>query len=211
MSFKYRLWTEVSSDDGAVKGVYAIEVGGVHFGNDDKGGSFSGDEVNVETRWAYTDFALSDGRMKVGLQPVKINDFFWNETATGVHYKVGDFQAAWYRGYENGDADDDSDGEDLDAFYLRYNLKPAEDVKIGLFGVWQTSDAGGDDSLIGKKFRVKELDGYDLDLYTFGIDGGMKSGAFFAKWDLMFQAGDLAEDLRLRWLLGSRRSRHEAG
>nr|WP_320049087.1 hypothetical protein [uncultured Desulfuromonas sp.] len=193
-SFKYRLWTEVASDDGAVKGVYAIEVGGVHFGDGDKGGEFSGDGINVETRWAYTDFALSSGRMKVGLQPVKINNFFWNETATGIHYKVGDFEAAWYRGYEMGDTD--SNAEDLDAFYVRYNIKPAEDVKIGLFGVWQTSDANGDlDSVDDLTWKVKKLAGYDLDLYTIGVDGGMKAGSFFANWDLMYQAGDFMEDV----------------
>ena len=191
-AFKYRLWTEVASDDGAVKGVYAIEVGGTHFGQSD-GGDFSGDEVNVETRWAYTDFALSDGRMKVGLQPVKINKFFWNETATGVHYKVGNFEAAWYRGYEMEDTD--SNAKDLDAFYVRYNVKPAEDVKIGLFGVWQTSDAGGElDSIDDLTWKVKKLTGYDLDLYTFGIDGGMKTDAFFANWDLMYQTGDFMEE-----------------
>ncbi|WP_321530143.1 hypothetical protein [uncultured Desulfuromonas sp.] len=194
MSFKYRLWTEVASDDGAVKGVYAIEIGGTHFGDADKGGSFSGDGKTVETRWAYTDFALADGRMKVGLQPVKVNQFFWGETATGVDYKVGNFEAAWFRGYEMGDTD--SNAEDLDAFYLRYNIKPAEDVKIGLFGVWQTSDASGDlDSLDGQTWKVKKLAGYDLDLYTLGIDGGMKSGAFFANWDLMYQTGDFMVDV----------------
>ncbi|PLX96242.1 MAG: hypothetical protein C0620_02770, partial [Desulfuromonas sp.] len=191
-AFKYRLWTEVASDDGAVKGVYAIEVGGTHFGQSD-GGDFSGDEVNVETRWAYTDFALSDGRMKVGLQPVKINKFFWNETETGVHYKVGNFEAAWYRGYEMEDTD--SNAKDLDAFYVRYNVKPAEDVKIGLFGVWQTSDAGCElDSIDDLTWKVKKLTGYDLDLYTFGIDGGMKTDAFFANWDLMYQTGDFMEE-----------------
>ena len=31
-SIKYRLWTEASTNDGAVKGVYAIEIGAVRFG-----------------------------------------------------------------------------------------------------------------------------------------------------------------------------------
>jgi hypothetical protein len=199
---KYRMWTEAASDNGAVKGVYAIEVGGIHFGDDGKGGAFSGDEVNVETRWAYTDFAIGGGRMKVGLQPVKINEFFWNETATGIHYKKNNFEAAWYRGYEVDN--DDSEGssfEDLDALYVRYNLKPASDVKVGFFGVWQTSDAstlndlGGSIDVNDLTWKVKELTDYDIDLYTFGIDGGMKAGSFFANWDLMYQTGDFLEDV----------------
>lgn len=198
---KYRMWTEAASDNGAVKGVYAIEVGGIHFGDDGKGGGFSGDEVNIETRWAYTDFALGGGRIKVGLQPVKINTFFWNETATGIHYKKNNFEAAWYRGYEV--VNDDSDGndfQDLDALYVRYNLKPANDIKVGLFGVWQTSDAdtlndlGGSMDVNDLTWKVKKLTDYDIDLYTFGIDGGMKAGNFFANWDLMYQTGDFLEE-----------------
>ena len=196
-NFKFRLWTEVSSDDGAVKGVYAIEVGNIHFGDSGKGGGFSGDGTNVETRWAYTDFALAGGRLKVGLQPVKINKFFWTETATGVHYKIGDFETAWYRGYEVINTDG-NDFKDLDAFYVRYNLKPIEDVKVGLFGVWQTSDgdtlADGVDPMSGFGNYVKKLTGYDLDLYTLGVDGGMKAGNLFANWDLIYQTGDLAEE-----------------
>lgn len=195
---KYRMWTEAASDNGAVKGVYAIEVGGIRFGDDGKGGSFSGDEVNIETRWAYTDFALGGGRMKVGLQPVKINPFFWNETATGVSYKKENFEAAWYRGYEV--VNDDSDGndfQDLDALYVRYNLKPANDVKVGFFGVWQTSNAEktlGTETVDDLTWKVKKLTNYDMDLYTFGIDGNWMSGNFFANWDLMYQTGDFMDD-----------------
>ena len=50
---KYRLWVEASTDDGKVKGVYAIELGAVRFGDGStlggstKGGAFSGDGINV--------------------------------------------------------------------------------------------------------------------------------------------------------------------
>jgi len=192
-AIKYRLWTEAASDDGAVKGVFAIEVGGLHFGDSD-GGDFSGDGKIVEVRWAYTDFALASGRMKIGLQPVKINKFFWNETAAGIDYKVGDFEMAWFRGYEV--ESDDNAFQDLDALYLRYNLKPAEGTKIGFFGVWQTSDAATEGiDLDSATWKVKKMTGYDLDLYTFGIDGGMKAGNFFANWDLMYQTGDFMEEM----------------
>jgi hypothetical protein len=206
ISAKYRLWTEAASDNGAVKGVYAVEIGGIHFGDGsgETGAGFSGDGVNVETRWAYTDFALGGGRTKIGLQPVKINTFFWKETAAGIHYKKNNFEVAWFRGYEvdtfgDDDTDNDDDNfEDLDALYVRYNLKPADGVKVGLFGVWQTSDAdkvGAGFDVSGETWKVKKLTGFDLDLYTLGVDGGIKAGNFFANWDLMYQSGDFGEEI----------------
>ena len=138
---KYRLWTTAASDDGAIKGVFAIELGGIQFGSGTDG-DFSGDGRTIEARWAYTDFALAGGRARIGLMPIKVNKFLWNETVTGVDYKVaagaGDLTVAWFRGYEV--TDTDNSPADLDAFYLRYDLKPAEGIKVGFFGLWQTSD-----------------------------------------------------------------------
>lgn len=203
---KYRLWTTATSDDGAIKGVYAIEVGGIQFGNTGRGGSFSGDGTFIETRWAYTDFALGQGRTRIGLMPVSINKFFWVETATGIDYKVaagpGDLTLGWYRGYEVIATDDDNDFEDLDALYVRYNMKPADGTKVGFFGVWQHSDgvgiADGADFNDIARYYVKNFavggTPADLDLYTLGVDGGFKSGDFFANWDLMFQTGDFMEE-----------------
>nr|WP_320114790.1 hypothetical protein [uncultured Desulfuromonas sp.] len=201
---KYRLWTEVTSDDGAIKGVYAIEVGGIEFGKPGNngagtGGSYSGDSVNVETRWAYTDFALAGGRAKIGLQTFTVNKFLWQETATGVDYKIaagpGDLEIAWMRGYEVVNTSDNNDFEDQDAFYVRYNLKPAEDTKVGAFVLWQTSDASTvSDGATAPTTNYAKKFVDDIDLYTLGIDGGTKAGAFFANWDLMYQFGDYAEE-----------------
>lgn len=203
---KYRLWTTITSDEGAIKGVYAIEVGGIQFGDNTRGGGFSGDGVNVETRWAYIDFALGQGRTRIGLLPVNINKFFWVETATGIDYKVaagpGDLTVGWYRGYEVVASDGDNDFEDLDAFYLRYDLKPGDGTKLGLFGVYQHSDGVG----TGDGYTFNDIPRYyvkafsaggtpvDLNLYTFGIDGSWAAGNFFANWDLMYQTGDFMDD-----------------
>ena len=46
---KYRFWFEAEDDNGNVKGVYAIEIGGIRFG-EGTDGDFSGDGVNVESR-----------------------------------------------------------------------------------------------------------------------------------------------------------------
>ncbi|MGC9519885.1 MAG: hypothetical protein ACP5FP_09555 [Desulfuromonadaceae bacterium] len=203
---KYRLWTTASSDNGAIKGVYAVEIGGIQFGDAGKGGKFSGDGVNIETRWAYTDFALGKGRARIGLMPIKINKFFWAETVTGIDYKVaagaGDLTLGWYRGYEVIATDDNNDFEDLDALYIRYNIKPADGTNLGFFGVWQHSDGvglsdGADFSDISRYYvKAFNVGGTptDLDLYTLGFDGNWKSGDFFAKWDLMYQTGDFMEE-----------------
>jgi hypothetical protein len=243
---KYRLWTTASSDNGAIKGTYAVEIGGIQFGDSDKGGKFSGDGVNLETRWAFIDFALGQGRTRIGLMTVNINKFFWLETATGIDYKVaagpGDLTLGWYRGYEVISTGSANDFEDLDALYMRYDLKPNDNLKLGFFGVWQHSDAmtGSDiadledevdaaeaelaaaeadfdadasaanlEALNSAKEDladaedevpsiernyVKSMPGFDIDLYTLGADGNWKSGDFFARWDLMAQFGDLAEE-----------------
>ncbi|MEA3466124.1 MAG: hypothetical protein U9R29_09010 [Thermodesulfobacteriota bacterium] len=201
--FKYRLWTTASSDDGAIKGVFAVEIGAVEFGRSGSlgkstGGGFSGDSVNIETRWAYVDFALAGGRTRMGLMPIKVNKFLWNETVTGIDYKIaagaGDLTVAWFRGYDL--VDTDNSPEDLDAFYLRYDLKPADGTKVGFFGLWQTSDGDTvtDTAATPSVYYTKAFTGFDLDLYTLGVDGSMKAGALFANWDLMYQFGDLMEE-----------------
>ncbi|MBN2645129.1 MAG: hypothetical protein JXR59_06620 [Desulfuromonadaceae bacterium] len=202
--FKYRLWVEASSDEGSIKGVYAIEVGGVEFGRTgtngaSTGGAFSGDSVNVETRWAYVDFALAGGRAKLGLQTFTVNKFLWQETATGLDFKIdagpGTLELAWMRGYEMVNTADTNDFEDLDALFVRYNLNSIENTKLGFFALWETSDAAsGTAAFAPTTWYVKTFTGVDLDLYTLGIDGSTKAGNFFANWDLMYQFGDAGEE-----------------
>ena len=93
---KYRYWFEAADDDGMIKGVYAVEIGGVRFGRQgsgkSQGGSFSGDGVNIETRWAYLDFQLpfieSKFRPRIGLQPITANEYLWQETAMGINFNA---------------------------------------------------------------------------------------------------------------------------
>ncbi|MDY0385475.1 hypothetical protein, partial [Trichlorobacter sp.] len=189
---KYRLWTEIASDDGGVKGVYAIEIGGVNFGNSSQGGGFSGDGKNVETRWAYTDFALAGGRLKVGLQPVKISRFLWEETATGIHYQNGGLELAWYRGYEVVNTDDSNDFKDLDALYLRYSLKPAAGVKLGLFGLWQHSlEAGSFFANWDLMYQTGDmLEDADFGGYFAHADLGLKMGPGTLTYTVWYASGD---------------------
>lgn len=196
---KYRLVTEASTNDGRVKGVYAIELGALKFGRTG-GGGYSGDGVNIETRFAYTDLQLpiaEKTRLLIGLQPFSVNKFLWSETAMGVQLKgdagpVG-YTLAWMRGKEYfNSTDDDHLFEDADAFLVRGDLKPAEAVKLGLFALYERANPSST-AAPSYDYELKRVADVDYDLYTFGVDGGMTAGNLFVNWDLMYQTGD-AED-----------------
>jgi hypothetical protein len=207
---KYRLWVEAATDDGKVKGVYAIELGAIKFGDSTRGGAFSGDGVNIETRLAYTDFQLpgvaNKARVTIGLLPFYVNSFVWQETAMGVRFNGAagpvDYTLAWVRGREsfNNDPGDDL-FEDLDALTARVDLKPTKNAKIGLFALYQTQDPGSDGIVAfapATQYQVKLLPAVDLSLYTFGTDGSLTFpapfGNAFLNWDLIYQGGSLDDN-----------------
>jgi len=203
---KYRFWFEAASDDSAYKGVFATEIGGLNFGKTGEA-DYSGDDIKMEVRWGYFDFQLpfaeQKSRVRIGLQPFKVNKFKWSETAAGVslYGSAGcvDYQLAWMRGYEvyNRTKDADDFENDQDALFARMNLKPGDGLDLGLFGLyeWNGVDkykAGGDYALDPINWEVKNLPkDIDFSITTLGIDGGWKSGDFFAKWDLMYQTGSM--------------------
>jgi len=203
---KYRLWTEMATDDGSIKGVYGIEVGGVKFGQSG-GGSFSGDGVNLETRWAYTDFQLpgvdSKARFQIGLFTNTVNKWFWSETAMGVKFYTDNWYLAWLRGGQNftGSGEDWGDG-DIDSLNARYDLK-VEPVKVGFFlsYLWsKTSDdfadyAGFNPFAKAPGWEVKVLPAGDWNILALGIDGGWSTATNFGKafinWDGIYEFGSL--------------------
>ena len=207
---KYRFWFEGTSDDENVKAVYAWEVGGLRFGERDKGGGYSGDGVNLETRWGYIDFRLPgldtygfDTRTRIGLQPVDVNYWLWNETAMGVlfngSHNAFDYHLGWIRGYEvNVIRDDDEGLRDEDAFYGKVYYNFGDGNKAGFFVLYQTSDADRDaelnDEITSQLWEVKYFqDNADLNVATLGLDGKYKFGNFFTNWDLMYQTGKIKD------------------
>ncbi|MCK4986889.1 MAG: hypothetical protein KAS40_15270, partial [Desulfobacterales bacterium] len=207
---KYRFWTEISDNDDMVKGVYAIEVGGIRWGRQgsgkSQGGSFSGDGVNLETRWAYLDFQLPfierKARARMGLQPFKANSFFWQETATALHFNSNitdsiDYELAWVRSVDKFDdiADTANDNIDnVDSFYARANFKPIDDLKIGLWGLYMKGnpDSATNGTIDQRNYEIKNFaDDVRLAVYTLGTDGSAGFGNFFVNWDLMYQGGDI--------------------
>ncbi len=203
---KYRFWFEAADDDGDVKGVYAIEIGGVRWGREGssgkgRGGSYSGDAVNVETRWAYLDLQTPgverDLRWRMGLQPWKINSFLWAETATGLNLygtptDLIDFQTAWIRSVDKlAQDEDDRNLEDVDNILGRANFNVNPDLKIGVFGLYTWGDNDPDSPAdfadvtprkwLYKQFASDTKSGW----YNIGIDGSWAPGKFFINWDLI--------------------------
>jgi hypothetical protein len=210
---KYRFWTEISDNDDNVKGVYAIEIGGIRWGRTgsgkSEGGSFSGDGANVETRWAYLDFQVPfierKARARMGLQPFKANEFFWQETATAGHFSSFitdgvDYELAFIRSIDRFNDITDTANNDItntDSLYGRLNFKPSDEYKIGLFGLYMWGDPDNDDpadfrDIDPRNWEIKQFaDEAKLGVYTLGTDGSAGFGNFFVNWDLMYQGGDI--------------------
>ena len=202
-SIKYRLWTEASTNDGAVKGVYAIEIGAVRFGRSGsgkaQGGGFSGDGVNIETRWAYTDFQIpsvdSKARVTIGLMPFTVNKYVWQETATGVQLAGDNYKLAWVRGKEALVSSDGGWGDNnLDNLLARYDFKD-DALKAGVFGLYQWQDTDKDSATWNSQsYQIKRLGDTKFDLFTLGVDGSwstpMDDKTVFVNWDLMYQTGN---------------------
>ena len=212
---KYRLWTEMASDNKNVKGVYAIEIGGLEFGKDgsvgrSKGGTYSGDGINVETRWAYLDMqvpGVSDKmRLKTGLQPFNLNKYFWKETVMGVNLdgQAGnvDYYVGWERPYRVDAGAKGSDVGDVDAFVGKVSFSPMAKSKVGFFASYIGNDSAvlHDDvtgartynKLDATKWEIKKFkDEFDLDIYTMGLTGKFNINNLFFNGDFIYQGGSI--------------------
>lgn len=204
---KYRLWTEASTNDGDVKGVFALEFGGIRFGEKSKGGSYSGDGTGTtEVRWAYTDFQLpgvdQKARIKIGLQPWKVNKWLWSETATGGLFYGGngaiDYKVGWARTYEYQNASADSDSSDVDNFLVGMDFKTGGSGKMGLFGLYQTGDpdSGAAGAITPEGYYLKKFaDGVDLGIFSVGVTGDfsfpMGNSEGFVQFDGIYQSGEI--------------------
>ncbi|ETR74639.1 MAG: hypothetical protein OMM_00063 [Candidatus Magnetoglobus multicellularis str. Araruama] len=217
---KYRLWTEAETNEGKVKGVYAIEMGGLRFGASGSlgkgtGGTYSGDSVNIETRWAYIDFQVpfvpNKSRIKIGLQPFKLNARLWSETILGVNYteKVGGlftYQVAWLRTHDERNWNNEQmNTDDIDFLTARYDISLfGNKFKGAVFGLYGFNDDAGEMNpgmIQSSKYQVKKFSKETgLRLWCVGSDGGIKLPmtlpivneiSLFANWDTIFQFGKI--------------------
>jgi hypothetical protein len=192
---KYRLRTELSTDDNAIKGVFGIEVGADRFGS---AIPYSGDQTgDIEVRFAYTDFMLGPGRLKFGLQGWNVNRYLWKETAPAIQWASSfgsvDLNLGWARGREYANSSsDDAFIEDQDALMARANFGIGDGSDIGVFALFQKSNPSTGGTLDSNDWYYKLLNGVDSDLWSVGVDGKvMTSGPFFVNWDLIYQNGNI--------------------
>jgi hypothetical protein len=202
---KYRFWTEAATNDGDVKGVFAVEIGGLRYGESGKGAEFSGDGINIETRWLYTDFQIpfieGKNRLQMGLNSQTINQYFWAETVMGVKnygtFEPIDYTLAWFRPIETNANRSDQTGQDLDGFYGRINTKPTDNLLLGFFGLYfYKDDPQGTAAIEDRGYEIKQFArDAEFNMYTIGVDGGynvvLDPGKLFFKWDAMYQGGKI--------------------
>jgi hypothetical protein len=208
---KYRLWFEAATNENNVKGVFATEIGGLRFGEDSKA-EFSGDQVRMEVRWAYVDFQVpwSDkkARFKVGLQPFTVNPYLWSETVGGINFDGAagniDYQLAWQRGYEVDVATEADGRSDVEGLLARIFAKPNDNLKIGVFGLYQFHDADDSNpadfsSVTSRDYQIKKFaqnsgeNPPGIDVFSLGVDGSYMMNNFFVNWDLIYQTGDIED------------------
>jgi len=201
---KYRGMMTATTNDGAVKGVISLEIGGLQFGSG-SAADYSGDGIAFEVRHAYTQFQLpnTDMSLSTGLQALTVNTFVWWETVPSVQLmgKSGDmkYKLAWARGFEAYNTDKDDDLlEDADALLARVDLKLAENTNAGLFALYQRRAdlVSGADSDLGAGYEIKQFGVSEYDIYTIGTDGKFTSGDLFVNWDLIYQGGSIDNDVK---------------
>ena len=207
---KYRFWFEAATDDNAVKGVFATEIGGIRYG-EGSGGDFSGDGTNIETRWAYVDFALPsslDHRVKVGLQPINVDKHLWNETAmaavfTGPLSDRWTYQALWGRGDSSNegsaaqggvDSPEDEGFDGADNFALNLSGKLSPNMKIGGFLLYQMNNqiAEGTGEIDSLGYEIKAI--ADNSKYSITNVGGTLDYTrenLFIKGTAIYQTGTI--------------------
>jgi hypothetical protein len=202
---KYRLWVDAATNDGDVRGVVATEMSGLRYGKEGPM-DWSGDGIEFKLRWAYTDFQLPfvehKSRLNMGLAPVNVNYYLWNETASGIQWhgsmEMFDYRLAWIRGFERV-RDSDTGGQSVDNFFAKGGLKPLDGMNLNAF-VMYTSSRGatsGPGAIDDEDYQVKRFAKNDLDLklWNLGIDGSYKvmmdMGNLFFKWDAIYQTGEI--------------------
>ncbi|MCD6272905.1 MAG: hypothetical protein J7K30_08675 [Deltaproteobacteria bacterium] len=193
---KARLRCEATTDDGLAKFVYGLEVGTMNWGDKDenKGFGLSGDGVNQETRFAYLQLAipgLGDNQLvRAGLQPTKINQWVWSETAAGLTYHGKHEEARWMLGWYRGDEDRAGNSKDDDYYVAKIEGKVLPDLTLGLFAIWAEL---GDNNIAGADWTdvIEDTREYDAKYYYIGTTSNFDNGMLFGNYDFIYQGGDI--------------------
>jgi len=182
---KVRLRFEGKTDDGKAKFVYGFEGGGYYWGDTDF--DLSGDSKTVETRFAYAQLAILNGKITAGLQKTGLNKWVWTETAAGLKYQtnIKDWKltTAWFRGYDEFGTKKVSANHNDDFFFLKANGRINNNFKLGFFGLY--------DNLNKEK---KYASNYTAKYYWLGINGKFKANRIFGDFDAIYNGGHMDFD-----------------
>ena len=84
----------------------------------------------------------------------------------------------------------------MDNFLARFNFKPMDDLKLGVFGLYEQADPQASASNItSEDYQVKRFAGNsDFRLFHVGVDGSysmpLADGKLFFNWDVIYQTGE---------------------
>ncbi|HID98078.1 MAG TPA: hypothetical protein EYP57_07820 [Thermodesulfobacteriaceae bacterium] len=192
---KARLRFDLGTDDELAKVVYSFEVGGINWGDSNKGFGLSGDGVNVETCFAYLQFQMpfmnnmfgKKHMVRAGLQPNKVNQWLWKETATGFsYYGKSDslkWQASWLRSENPGTKFNMFDSANKDDYLLaKVNWDMMPEFSVGGFVVY---------GALGEE-PTSHGDMYNDTTYYIGVTPKIQVGAFFGNLDFIYQGGSIS-------------------
>ncbi|KPA12413.1 conserved hypothetical protein, secreted [Candidatus Magnetomorum sp. HK-1] len=210
---KARLKFAGKSSDEKVKMIYELEVGAINWGDNNavskyKGGQgfhLGGDGINQETHTLYTDFQVPGAgkkhRIFAGLQPTKINKWVMVKNVAGLTYrgksKKGKWLVGWYRGDVGADTYDNSSDQDFFVAKLGYKINP--NFSLEVFGIYEEA---GDRSSVDGTGTTLANHTYDIQNIYLGTTGQLKSGKFFANYDLIYLGGEV--DFDYNDLVGSK-------
>jgi len=187
---KAQLIFNAETEDNLAKLVYGLEVGTVNWGDSNKGFSLSGDGINQETRFVYAEIKAKKDNIKhivrLGLQPTKISNWVWSETASGLTYHGKTSKCKWMAGWYKGDEDASSNAKDNNYLVLKTEGELAPNFNIGLFAIYENAGSESTES-----YNYTKTNTYDRTNYYLGLTAELNPKPFFANFEFVYQGGDI--------------------
>jgi hypothetical protein len=191
---KARLRFEAKTKDKLAKFVYGLEVGTINWGDQDKKFGLSGDGITQETRFVYAEIKAPaqnniDHIIRAGLQPTKISNWVWSETAAGLTYHGKSTSCNWMIGWYRGDEDAKSNSSDNNYFVFKTAGPLTPELELGLFMIYE--HAGSETSGIPNPLTPANNLEYDRKNYYLGTSLTFDSSPFRGKFEFIYQGGDI--------------------
>jgi len=192
---KARLRFEAQTEDKLAKFVYGLEVGTMFWGDKDKKFGLSGDGVTQESRFVYAEVKAVQNRInhtiRAGLQPTKISNWVWSETAAGLTYHGKTNQCNWMIGWYRGDEDTTANSADNNYFVFKTEGELTSDLNLGFFAIYENSGSETTSKVDPDGYTFTYLNNYDRINQYIGITAKLTPKPFFANVEFIYQFGDI--------------------